>query len=73
MKIRENKYKYEYKKNKKKGGGKGVISELTRVRSLFKLRKTLHFLIDLRSAMSSGYHSATFKRALTTIIFFIND
>ena len=45
-------------KKKKKSWGNGAITELTGVRSLFKLRNISCFLIDLRSAMSSGSNKA---------------
>ena len=40
------------------GGGKGAVSELTRARSLFKLRNASCFLIDLRSTMSLSSNKA---------------
>ena len=42
----------------KKSEGRGAISELTKAKPLFKLRKTLCFLINLRLAMSPGSNKA---------------
>ena len=45
-------------KKKKKSEGRGVISELTRAKPLFKLRQISCFLIDLKLAMSPGSNKA---------------
>ena len=58
-KSQSTKYKHKYKGDYcQDNGRKKVVGELTRARSLFKLRKTSCFLIDRQSAISSGRSKA---------------
>ena len=53
------------KKKKREREREEVVSELTKARSLFRLRKTSCFLIDFKLAMSPSSSKAYFMASAT--------
>ena len=67
MKVTKSRNKHEYRKKKKKREREReeVVSELTKARFLFRLRKTSCFLIDFKLAMSPSSSKAYFMASAT--------